>query len=58
VGPVRAQVDAALATVQAALGAEVFAEAFTLGQQLSLDEAFATILAPARITNPFLLSDA
>jgi predicted ATPase/transcriptional regulator with XRE-family HTH domain len=50
VGPVRPLVDAALATVRAALDAEVFAEAFAAGQQLSLDEAFATILTPAHLS--------
>jgi hypothetical protein len=60
VGPARLLVDAALATVCKALGAEGFAEAFASGQQLSLDEAFATILAPVRIISPplQLLSDA
>jgi tetratricopeptide (TPR) repeat protein len=50
-GPVRAQVDAALVTVRETLSVEVFAEAFTRGQQLSLDEAFATILAPTTVTD-------
>ena len=45
-GPMRALADAALATVQAALEPAVFAEAFAAGQQMSLEEAFATILAP------------
>jgi hypothetical protein len=44
--PVRSLIDAALATVRAALDAHGFAEAFATGQQLSLDEAFATILNP------------
>ena len=44
-GPVRALVDTALAKVKAALGTEVFTEAFAVGQQLSLEEAFAAILA-------------
>jgi predicted ATPase/transcriptional regulator with XRE-family HTH domain len=48
-GPLRAQADAALATVRAALDPEVFAEAFAAGQQLSLGEAFATILHPTAI---------
>jgi predicted ATPase len=47
-GSVRLPVDAALATVRAALDPALFAEAFTSGQQLSLDEAFATFLAPAQ----------
>jgi hypothetical protein len=51
VGPARPMVDTALATVHAALGAELFAEAFTTGQQLSLDDAFAAILAPDHLTN-------
>ena len=45
-GPLRTQSDAALATVRAALSPDVFAEAFAAGQQLSLKEAFATILHP------------
>ena len=32
------------------LGSESFGEAFTTGQQLSLDEAFTTILAAAQFT--------
>ncbi len=55
-GPVRAQVDAALATVHEALAAEVFDEAFAVGQQLSLDEAFATLLVPTQVTNTVTLS--
>jgi hypothetical protein len=47
VGPVRTQVNAALAMVQAVLDPAVFAEAFTTGQQMSLEEAFVTILASA-----------
>jgi predicted ATPase/DNA-binding SARP family transcriptional activator len=50
IGPMRALVDAALATVREALEADVFAEAFAMGQQLSLDEAFTTILAPTTVT--------
>jgi len=46
-----AQVDAALATVREALAAELFDEVFAAGQQLSLSEAFATILAPAHATD-------
>lgn len=45
-GPMRALADAALATAQAALGPIVFAEAFATGQQMTLAQAFATILAP------------
>jgi hypothetical protein len=42
VGPARALADASLATTRSALGPALFAEAFAAGQQLSLDEAFAT----------------
>jgi predicted ATPase/DNA-binding SARP family transcriptional activator len=56
VEPICSLVDTALATVGRALGAESFAEAFRIGQQLSLDEAFATILAgsdeQSRYTGP------
>jgi ATP/maltotriose-dependent transcriptional regulator MalT len=48
-GPLRTPTDVALATVRAALDPAVFAEAFAEGQQLSLKEAFATILHPAAI---------
>jgi hypothetical protein len=48
-GPLRTQADIALATVRAALDPGVFAEAFAAGQQLSLNEAFATILHPTAI---------
>ena len=48
-GPMCTQTDAALATVRAALSPDVFAEAFAAGQQLSLKEAFATILHPTAI---------
>lgn len=41
------QVDVALATVRAALDAEVFAEAFSMGQRMPLDEAFAMIMGIA-----------
>jgi predicted ATPase len=51
VGPLRALVDTALVTVRTALDTEIFDDAFTLGQQLSLEEASTTILAPARLTN-------
>ncbi len=44
-GPVRTLADDALGTVREALEPEVFAEAFTGGQQLSLEEAYTTILA-------------
>ena len=48
-GPMRALADTALATVQAALEPALFAKAFAAGQQMSLAEAFATILAPTPI---------
>ena len=44
-GPIRTLADAALATVRDALEPAVFAEAFAAGQQMSLAEAFATLLA-------------
>ena len=37
------------ATVQAALDPAVFAEAFAAGRQMSLAEAFTTILAPGHV---------
>lgn len=46
-GPIRALADEALAIVREALGAGRFEEAFAMGQQLSLDEAFDTMLAPS-----------
>ncbi len=46
VEPVQSLVNAALATVQAALEPAAFAEAFAAGQQMALDEAFAMLLAP------------
>ncbi|MCB0182720.1 MAG: hypothetical protein KDE31_00565, partial [Caldilineaceae bacterium] len=55
VAPVRAQVDAGLATVQAALDPVTFAAAFAAGRQLSLVAAFTTLLAvpaPATPDNP------
>jgi len=56
-GPVRQLADAALATVRAALDPALFAEAFTAGQQLSLEEAFAAISASSSVTGaPPLLS--
>jgi hypothetical protein len=51
-GPMRALADAALVTVSTALAPAVFAQAFAAGQQLSLDEAFATILAPSHVLAP------
>jgi predicted ATPase/transcriptional regulator with XRE-family HTH domain len=47
IGPIRTLADDALGTVREALEPEVFAEAFTAGQQLSLEEAYSTILAPS-----------
>ena len=53
VGPMRFRADAALATVREALEPAVFAEAFAAGgQQMTLDEAFAGILAPKDIHSP------
>lgn len=46
----RPPVDAALALTHNALGEETFAAAFAAGQQLSLAEAFASILAVEHIT--------
>jgi ATP/maltotriose-dependent transcriptional regulator MalT len=48
-GLLRTQTDVALATVRATLEPAVFADAFATGQQLSLNEAFATILHPTAI---------
>nr|HMN31319.1 hypothetical protein [Caldilineaceae bacterium] len=48
-GPMRALADAALAMVRAALDPAAFAAAFATGQQLSLEEAYATILAPSQV---------
>jgi predicted ATPase/DNA-binding XRE family transcriptional regulator len=45
-GPARRLADEAMAQARAALGPALFDEAFTAGQQLSLEEAFATLLAP------------
>jgi len=53
-GPVRALADAALATVREALDPVVFAEAFATGQQMALEEAFATILAPSSLASASL----
>jgi hypothetical protein len=41
-GPLRAQADAALATVRRELDDELFAQAFAAGQQLSPSEVFST----------------
>src|SRR5262249_3822386 len=48
-GPGRALADAALATVRSELDPALFAQIFATGQQLSLTEAFITVLAPDRI---------
>jgi predicted ATPase/DNA-binding SARP family transcriptional activator len=48
-GTMRALADAALATVQAALEPAAFAEAFAAGQQMTLAEAFVTILMPSSV---------
>ena len=48
-GPMCALADAALAMVCSALDPAVFAETFAAGQQMSLVEAFATILAPGHV---------
>jgi predicted ATPase/DNA-binding XRE family transcriptional regulator len=50
VGPARQLADAALEKVRAALGTAGFAAAYAAGQQLSLDEALATIVAPGAVT--------
>ena len=46
-GPIRTLAEVALVKVREALDPVVFAEAFAAGQHLSLEAAFATILAPA-----------
>jgi hypothetical protein len=48
-GPARQLAEAALAKVRSALDPALFAGAFTAGEQLSLEEAFATILAPGSV---------
>jgi hypothetical protein len=48
-GPMLPLVNAALATVRAALGVEAFDEAFTAGQHLSLGEAYGTIEIPSSL---------
>jgi hypothetical protein len=50
-GPMRTLADTALETVRVALDPETFAEAFATGQELSLEEAFATILAASHIAD-------
>jgi predicted ATPase len=54
-GPMRSLADTALATVQVALEPAAFAEAFAAGQQMSLDEAFATILAPTHLASMLVM---
>jgi ATP/maltotriose-dependent transcriptional regulator MalT len=46
--PMRSRAEAARATVQAALEPASFAEAFAAGQQLAIEEAYATLLASNR----------
>lgn len=46
-GPMLPLVNAALSKVHEMLGNERFDEAFTAGQQLSLDDAYLTLLAPS-----------
>ena len=53
-GPMRNLADAALTTVREALDPVVFAEAFATGQQMALEEAFATILAPSSLASASL----
>jgi predicted ATPase/transcriptional regulator with XRE-family HTH domain len=52
-GPARELADSALKKTQLALEPELYAEAFAAGQQLSLEEAFATILAPDSTVGAF-----
>ena len=44
--PMRPLIDTCTAAIYAALEPATFAEAFAAGQQMTLDEAFATLLAP------------
>lgn len=55
-GPIRELAEEALATVRAALDPAEFAAAFETGRQLTLGEAFATILAPAKGALPLTSS--
>lgn len=48
--PMRPQIDACAAAICAALEPVIFAEAFAASQQMTLDEAFATILVASPIT--------
>jgi hypothetical protein len=50
-GPMRALADAALLIVQTTLEPAAFAEAFAAGQQMTLEEAFATLLAPRPLSS-------
>jgi hypothetical protein len=49
-GPMVPLVETALATVRATLDPTVFAEAFAVGQQMSLEQAYTTILAPGQVS--------
>jgi hypothetical protein len=51
-GPMRPQIEMALATTREALGVERFDEEFAAGQRLPLGEAYTTILMPADIILP------
>jgi hypothetical protein len=53
-GPARQLADAALETVRAALDPATFDEAFTAGQQLSPEEAFAMISSSSSVTDTSL----
>jgi tetratricopeptide (TPR) repeat protein len=46
-GPARAMADAALASVRGALDSSALDEAYAAGQQMSLERAFSTVLAPS-----------
>lgn len=48
-GPMLSLVSAARAQVREALGVELFDQLFAAGQQLSLDEAYTTLLAPTHL---------
>jgi hypothetical protein len=48
-GPMRTLADSALAMVQAALDPVVFAVTFAVGQQMVLEDAFATLLTSDRV---------
>jgi hypothetical protein len=55
-GPMLPLVNAALLKVREALGAKLFDEAFAAGQQLSINEAYTTLLPPAYLRNIVTLS--